>query len=390
MALPAHPRPYTHAHRPMVMPVTQKSPSLPPGSAWVHRVRRTLLAWYRRHRRALPWRNARDPYAIWVSEIMLQQTQVRTAEPYFRRFLQHLPTVHALAEASEDDLLRLWEGLGYYSRVRAMRRAAQVLVEQRGGRLPADAASLRKLPGIGPYTAGAISSIAFGRPEPAVDGNVTRVLCRLRSLSGDPSRAPLREELWGLAGRLVPSQRPGDFNQALMELGATVCRPTRPACNRCPLERECLGAAQGLAAALPVKQQRPSTRRIREAAALIRRRGRWLLVQPGAEEPRWAGLWQFPFAQVDETDDPSRVLQSAVTAQVGLHAAVGDCAVSLSYAVTRYLVRLEAFRCAVGPGRARPGRSGAVRWANGDELSLLAMPAPHRKIAYRLAQGTSR
>ena len=190
-----------------------------------------LLGWYDRERRDLPWRRTRDPYAVWVSEVMLQQTRVATVVDYYTRFMHRFPSLQALAEAAEDDVLKIWQGLGYYRRARALLAGARAVVAKHAGRLPAEPARLRELPGVGPYTAGAIASIAFGVREPVVDGNVTRVLCRLYALAGDPERAPLPQRIRRLASELVPAKRPGDFNQALMELGATLCTPRAPDCS---------------------------------------------------------------------------------------------------------------------------------------------------------------
>ena len=209
-------------------------------------LQRRLLAWYRRHQRDLPWRRTRDPYAIWVSEIMLQQTQVATAIPYYERFLRRFPHVRALARAPMERVLKSWEGLGYYSRARNLRRAAQIVLAEHGGRLPEEPEALRKLPGIGRYTAGAISSIAFDRDEPVLDGNVIRVLCRVFLIRANPKSARTQKRLWKLAEELLPAGHASFFNQALMDLGATICMPSHPHCDRCPLRQapiRCRGKA---------------------------------------------------------------------------------------------------------------------------------------------------
>ena len=210
-------------------------------------IRRRLLAYYDGGHRDLPWRTTRDPYRIWLSEIMLQQTRVETVEPRYRRFLERFPTVDALAAASAEEVCEEWAGLGYYSRARNLHSAARQVVEEHGGRLPAGATELRRLPGIGRYTAGAISSIAYGLPEPVVDGNVARVLSRLDAVSAPASSAAGSAHLWALAGTLARGPRAGDVNQALMELGATVCTPRAPRCESCPLRSGCVARAQGSA-----------------------------------------------------------------------------------------------------------------------------------------------
>jgi A/G-specific adenine glycosylase len=202
-------------------------------------IRAALLHWFAASARDLPWRRTKDPYAIWISEIMLQQTRVPTAVPYYERFLHRFPTVEQLARARLDTVIKLWEGLGYYSRARNLHQAAQEIVARFGGHLPASREELLTLPGIGRYTAGAIASIAFGRREPLVDGNVTRVLCRIFRLKGSPKEVTLQKRIWAIAEKLVPEGHAGQFNQALMELGSEVCLPRRPRCDDCPVNRLC-------------------------------------------------------------------------------------------------------------------------------------------------------
>ncbi len=253
-----------------------------------------LCAWYARARRDLPWRRTRDPYAVWISEIMLQQTRVDTAGPYFERFLAAFPTAEALAAADLEDVLRHWAGLGYYSRARNLHAAARQIAADHGGRLPSDDAALRALPGIGRYTAGAIRSIAFHQQAPLVDGNVARVLSRLFALEGDPATPAGQRVLWGLAERLVPAgARASAFNQGLMELGATVCAPQKPACEACPLASICVARAQGRQADLPpAKKARPVPDRTVSVLALSR--GDLLLVARRPTEGLWGGLWELP------------------------------------------------------------------------------------------------
>ncbi|MGH7289297.1 MAG: A/G-specific adenine glycosylase, partial [Myxococcota bacterium] len=215
-------------------------------------VRSVLLTWYRRERRDLPWRRTRDPWAIWVSETMLQQTRVETVIPYYERFLERFPSVQALADAEPDELMKSWAGLGYYSRARNLKAAAHKVVEEHGGRVPDDLEALRELPGVGRYTAGALASIAFDRPAPIVDGNVARVLARLLDLDFDVKSPAGQRRLWDEAAALADGPSPGDLNQALMELGALVCTPRAPRCPLCPLREDCRGLAAGRAEALPV------------------------------------------------------------------------------------------------------------------------------------------
>ncbi|MFQ5418706.1 MAG: A/G-specific adenine glycosylase, partial [Myxococcota bacterium] len=241
--------------------------------------RKALLRWYRKNRRDLPWRRTRDPYAIWISETMLQQTRALTVIPYYERFLELFPDIETLASADMDDVLGAWAGLGYYSRARNLRAAAREIAESHGGRLPEDADGLRSLPGIGRYTAGAVASIAFDRPEPIVDGNVARVLCRLLGIRDEIGTPAVTRLLWDEAATLADGPQPGDLNQALMELGAAVCTPVEPRCVACPLAGDCDAHRAGDAATLPHRRPKQAARKIEAAAAWVVRRGLVLAVR---------------------------------------------------------------------------------------------------------------
>jgi A/G-specific adenine glycosylase len=343
-----------------------------------------LLAWYRRHRRDLPWRRTRDPYAVWVSEVMLQQTQVATVLPYFERWMQRFPSVCALAAASDHDVLREWEGLGYYSRARRLLAGARAVMESHAGRLPDDVDQLRALPGIGPYSAGAIASIGFGRREPVVDGNVVRVLCRLFGLRGDPARAPLKGELWRIARALVPEDAAGDHNQALMELGATLCAPRSPSCDACPVASECAARARGWAAELPELAKRAKPELVHAVAGVVAERGRVLLVKLPEAAPRWAGLWQFPTLEVAAGDGVESALRRALREQAGLAIEAGALLTVVRHTVTRFRITLDAFSCRK-LGNPAPAHL-AVVWKRPGELADLPMASPQRRIAEHLVE----
>ena len=360
-------------------------PSLPPpDSKKVQAIQHNLLAWYQKHRRALPWRRDRDPYAVWVSEMMLQQTRVTTVIPYFKRWMERFPNVHALARAREDDVLHAWQGLGYYSRARNLRRGAQLVVNDHGGALPANLDALRKLPGIGPYTAGAIASIAFGQDSPIVDGNVIRVLTRLFALSGNPARQPLQRNLWSLAQQLIPSGKAADFNQGLMELGATRCTPTSPICGDCPLLNECSAQAKGTQAQYPQLPSRVTPQRVATSAALVKTSRGVLLVQEAAEAPRWASLWVFPTAESRGDESVEATAERAVQQACGVTASAQQVVGQLEHAITRFRFNLSLVVCSL---QGRLPRGGAGRWVRERDLSSLAMPSPHRKYVNRLIQG---
>jgi A/G-specific adenine glycosylase len=256
-------------------------------------LRKQLLAWYRLNKRPLPWRRRRTAYAIWVSETMLQQTQAATVIPYYHRFLRQFPTVRALAQAPLTEVLDCWSGLGYYNRAKNLHAGAQKVLKERGGKIPDTAEELRTLPGVGPYTAGAIASIAFDRPVPLVDGNVIRVLCRWLGVRKDPQQADVQRLLWETAGRLVDPSSPVDFNQALMELGATVCTPRAPACPRCPVRALCVARRRGWETRIPFSAPPAVRRTLRYLSAVLEKNGGVLL----ARRPLTgllAGLWEFP------------------------------------------------------------------------------------------------
>lgn len=269
-----------------------------------------LLHWFWANHRVLPFRSDPTPYHVWVSEIMLQQTRVAAAVPYYERFVQELPDIPALAACEEERLLKLWEGLGYYSRVRNLQKAARIVCEQYGGQLPGDLAALKKLPGIGDYTAGAIASIGFGIPAPAVDGNVLRVFARLYNDEGDIMQPAVKAATTQKVMAQQPAEAPGDFNQALMELGALVCTPGQPDCTACPLQALCLGRQSGNPARLPQKAPKKARKKCELTLCLAQdAAGRWLLQKRG-EQGVLAGLWQPPVL-AEEALDEKKALAAA-------------------------------------------------------------------------------
>ena len=266
-------------------------------SAQVARLRKRLLSWYSTKKRDLPWRRRTDAYGIWLSEIMLQQTRVATVIPYYQRFLQRFPDVFALAEAPLDDVLSAWSGLGYYRRARMLHAGAKHVAEQLGGTFPAEVPALLAIPGVGAYTSGAIASIAFGTPAPLVDGNVERVLCRLVAQEDDPRKAAGKRALWARADTLLDPAQPGDFNQALMELGATVCTPKAPACTECPWRAECAALAGGDPTRYPRLAARTEARPHRLLYLVLQRPAGEVFLLKRPDSGRFAGLWEPPMAE---------------------------------------------------------------------------------------------
>lgn len=340
-----------------------------------------LLRWFRRCARDLPWRRTRDPYAVWLSEIMLQQTQVATVEGYFARFLARFPTIGALARADEQDVLRLWEGLGYYRRARQLHRAARIVVSEHGGQFPRDMESVRRLPGIGRYTAGAILSIAFDRREPILEANTQRLLSRLAAYRGDPSSGEGQRLLWQLAELLLPHRHTGQFNQALMELGSQVCTPRAPRCGECPVAILCEARRLGLQGDIPRPKRRTPSTALREAAVLVRHRGRVLLVRC-PEGGRWAGLWDFPRVAL-ESEEPQRrmhELAEKVCRLTGAAVEPGELLHTIRHGVTRYRITLECYaaRCL---STGSPPEGAEVKWLRAEQLAHYPLSTTGRKLA---------
>jgi A/G-specific adenine glycosylase len=315
---------------------------------------------------------------------MLQQTRAQAVVPYYERFLARFPDVGELAGADSEEVLRAWAGLGYYARARNLQRAARAIVDEHGGRLPASAAALRALPGIGPYTAGAVASIAFDRPEPVVDGNVARVLSRLLGIRDDVRGARGRRRLWAAAAALARGPSPGELNQALMELGATVCTPRRPRCTACPVARRCAARRDGDPEALPARPARRAPRAVEAVAALVLRRGRALAVR---RPPRGllGGLWELPGGELARGEAPEAGLRRLLRERAGLHALRLRPAGSLEHLFTHRRLRLHLYRCDTGRGRVRLGGFDAHRWLAPGDLAHLPHGAVMRKALALLA-----
>ncbi|MDH4230116.1 MAG: A/G-specific adenine glycosylase [Nitrospirota bacterium] len=349
-----------------------------------------LLAWYRVHRRDLPWRRSSDPYAIWVSEVMLQQTRVETVIPYWQRFLARFPDVVALAAAPLDDVLKLWEGLGYYSRARNLHRAAGVVVAEHGGCLPDTVAGLRTLPGIGPYMAGAVASIAFGRAEPLLDGNVERVLCRLFAI-GEPARQPeTRRHLWRVAADLVPAEASGDFNQSMMELGATVCFPREPRCVTCPVSHLCLARSGGEPEHYPVLLKRPPTPHHPIAVAVVADAAGRLLLVRRPDSGLLGGLWEFPGGRCHADEPPEAGVVARLAERFTLHIVpvAAPPLTPVRHVFTHRRVTLFPFICAIHPAHAgivTPKFHVEHRWVALPDVGQFALPRAHQKIVAQLS-----
>ncbi len=347
-----------------------------------------LLAWYAQHARRLPWRNpAPDPYRVWVSEIMLQQTRVETVIPYFERWMERFPTIAALAAASQQEVLAAWEGLGYYSRARNLQRAAQQVVSKFTGDLPKDETKLLSLPGIGRYTAGAIASIAFGLDRPALDGNIRRVLARLFDVTDDPRTPAGLRRLWSLAEQHLPHGRAGDYNQALMDLGATLCTPRSPDCAHCPLAEYCQAYALGVQEQRPVSRPRGAIPHYTVTAAVIARcpgSGQaaplYLITQRPAQG-LLGGLWEFPGGKVQDGEELPACLRREIREELGAEVEVGALLGVYRHAFTHFRITLHAFHCTLTGGEPRPIEAADMRWVSPPDMAAYPMGKVDRQIA---------
>ncbi len=334
---------------------------------------RKLLVWYRRKQRSLPWRKTSDPYRIWISEIMLQQTQVDTVIPYYHRFLKAFPTVYSLARAPLQDVLKVWENLGYYSRARNIHAAAKVIVEKFGGQIPDNFEDIKSLPGIGLYTAGAILSIAYGQVLPAVDGNVRRILCRLFAIRKPVDDAREQKRLQTLAASLVAAKHPGDFNQALMDLGATICKAKNPECSRCPVADLCQAQLHDLQNVLPIIKKTPAIPHRQTAAAVIRNSKGLLLVVQRPASGLLASLWKLPGGFIEAGEESEKSLRRSVKEELGISIRPGKQLASVNHIYTHFRITLQAYECRLLKGAPKPLGCQNWRWASLTDLKKLPM-----------------
>ncbi len=348
-----------------------------------------LLSWFRAHRAEHPWRREPTPYRVWLAEVMLQQTQVETVLPYYERFLRALPTVEALAQAPLDDVLKLWEGLGYYSRARNLHRAARQIVAEHDGELPASVDALRKLPGIGAYTAGAIGSIAFGLAAPALDANVIRVFARLLDLEDDITLQATQKRLWQVAAEWLPAEQAGDHNQALMELGQKICRPANPRCPACPLQKHCRAFAAGTVSQRPVRSRRPRKPHYEVTAGLIRDEAGRLLIAQRPLEGLLGGLWEFPGGKREAGESLPDCLKRELREELAIAVDVGPLFAVVPHSFTHFSITLHAFEChyrGALPPYAEPQAIEALRWAwsREDQLEDYAFGKADRRLIAEL------
>ncbi len=346
----------------------------------------SLLEWYHVHKRRLPWRESPQPYAIWVSEVMLQQTRVETVIPYFSHWMERFPTIQILSKASQQEVLMAWEGLGYYRRARNLHRSAQIVCQQYNGHLPQDGKKLTELPGIGAYTAGAIASIAFGMDEPAVDGNVRRVYSRLFNISTPMHTPEFIDRVQGIAKEQLPAGRAGEYNQALMDLGAIVCMPRSPDCRQCPLVEQCLAHKVNLQETLPVNSRlRKVPTRVVTAAIIIC--GEEILLAKRFKGGLLGGLWEFPGGKTLPGEDLSACLKREISEELDIEIKLIKPTGIYQHAYTHFRVVLHAFFCRPQGGRQpRPLGVEEFSWVTIPELIDYPMGKIDRQIANEISQ----
>jgi A/G-specific adenine glycosylase len=349
-------------------------------SAWRSWLARRLRRWFDRNQRDLPWRRDRDPYRIWVSEVMLQQTQVATVLPYFEQFLRAFPTVTALAAAEEQEVLRRWEGLGYYRRARDLHRAAREIVAQYHGQFPDDPVVVRRLPGLGRYTCNAVLSQAFDRRLPILEANSQRVLSRLFGRAEDPRQSAARRWLWQAAEDILPDRQVGAFNQALMELGALVCTAAAPRCGKCPLAARCAARQLERPESIPARTPPPAVVHLHEAAVVVRRGEQVLLVQR-PPTGRWAGLWEFPHGPLLDGEPHEAAASRLLNQLTGLHARLGSELLTIRHGITRYRISLTCFEAEHTGSEFQSEFYVEGRWLARADLAAYPVSSPQRRLA---------
>jgi len=352
-------------------------------------IAKKLLDWYDIYKRDLPWRDDPIPYAVWVAEVMAQQTRLETVTPYFERWMARFPTIAILALASQQDVLTLWEGLGYYSRARNLHKAAQVVIEEHGGELPRNVKALQSLPGIGRYTAGAIASLAFGLDEPVVDGNVKRVMARVFMVDEMVDDPVGERKIWALAAENLPLGMAADYNQALMDLGAMVCLPNTPDCERCPLRNDCQAYASGRQAEQSYMKPKAGIPHYTVTAAVMRKGTRVLIAQR-PEDGLLGGMWEFPGGKLEDGESLRACLKREIKEELGVKIRVDKEVGVFQHAYTHFKVTLHAFDCELRQGQPKPIQANDVRWVTLVELDAYPMGKLDRQISQRLQQMNGR
>lgn len=351
-------------------------------------LRRRLLSWYAVHGRDLPWRRSTDPYAIWVSEVMLQQTQVKTVMPYYQRWLQEFPTIEVLAGADLQRVLKVWQGLGYYARARHLHAGAQFMMERYQGVFPTQLLEVLAVPGIGRTTAGGILSAAFNQALPILDGNVKRVLARLTALQVPPAK--VLKQLWQLSEQLLDPLFPRDFNQALMDLGATVCTPRKPSCEVCPWALHCQAYRLNLQTQLPMRESSsPLPHKLIGVAVIWNEQGQ-ILIDKRRQEGLLGGLWEFPGGKIEAGETVEECIKREILEELAIEVEVGKHLITLDHAYTHFRVTLNVYHCSHLRGEPQPLECDEIRWVTLDEIDQFPFPKANEKIIAALRLSASR
>ncbi|MFP4298310.1 MAG: A/G-specific adenine glycosylase [Spirulinaceae cyanobacterium] len=353
-------------------------------SSQIETLRRSLLSWYAQQGRDLPWRNTCDPYQIWVSEIMLQQTQVKTVIPYYQRWLAQFPTVADLAQANQQQVLKAWEGLGYYARGRNLHKAAQKVVKDFNKQIPDDLEAILTLPGIGRTTAGGILSAAFNQPVSILDGNVKRVLARIVALSTPPNKA--LTQLWQISDTLIDPEHPRDFNQAIMDLGATLCTPKNPSCLLCPWRNFCQAYQQNLQTQIPMKEASNPIPHKKIGVAVIRDEKGKILIDRRLEEGLLGGLWEFPGGKIEPGETIQDCIKREIKEEIGIDIAVEDHLITINHAYTHFKITLNVYYCRHLAGEPQTIECQEIRWVTLDEIDQFPFPKANTRIIEALRE----
>ncbi|MFN1834444.1 A/G-specific adenine glycosylase [Balneola sp. MJW-20] len=343
-----------------------------------------LLNWYDQHKRSMPWRDAGDPYKTWVSEIMLQQTRVEQATPYFLNFISQFPTVDELAAAEQQDVLKAWEGLGYYSRARNLHYAAKQVSEEMNGNIPGTYKELLGLKGIGPYTAAAISSISFDETRAAVDGNVIRVICRLYGIEDDVRSTKTRNQVQELADQLIHKKRPGDHNQAMMELGSQICTPTSPDCEHCPVHTHCVAHKMARTDSIPYKSKAGKKPHKHIGVGIIHNEDGRVLIALRPEDVMLGGLWEFPGGKQEKEEEITETVIRELKEELGVEVKIIRPFMDLKHTYSHFSITLHSFICIIDEGTPKPRSSQEIKWVKINELEQYPFPKANKSLTEKL------
>ncbi|MCW9707696.1 A/G-specific adenine glycosylase [Fodinibius salsisoli] len=343
-----------------------------------------LLSWYDQNKREMPWRDCGDPYKIWLSEIMLQQTRVNQATPYFERFVSTFPTVHDLAAADQQEVLKVWEGLGYYSRARNLHAASKLVVDKFDGKVPDNWDEINELKGVGPYTASAVLSIAFQKKHAVVDGNVIRVLSRYYGIEDNVRSTKTKNAIQDYADELISDDRPGDFNQAVMELGATVCTPSNPDCEECPIQEDCVAYKTVRTDEIPYKSKKKKRPHHQIGVGIIMREDDNVLIALRPDDAMLGGLWEFPGGKQEEDEQMEDTVKRELQEELNVEVSITKPFMKLDHAYSHFKITMHAYLCELESGTPKPKSSQEIRWIPIDELEDYPFPKANRKLTEKL------